>query len=249
MMQYIWNTIYPPFACVFLLWLGTFAMSRKHTRELNLIWYLNSLFFLVFYVLSLVAERKNTQLTAICGSYQTVCDDAYGALTNIQDEVVLIATFSAIAVIPQILGYLLSGLSGVASSPKFLGHVRSVAVWSWIKFLAALSGIQTGQLFAKMTAGRQVSYSEFLDGFALIALAFMVAGFYCGIDDEEPGWFRRRFSFLVRNIHSFCTRSIPPIEEVKATPYLIEVHVNLPELSQLAKLKDSVSVQAHLNAR
>jgi len=64
-MQYIWNTIYPPFACVFLLWLGTFAMSRKHTRELNLIWYLNSLFFLVFYVLSLVAERKNTQLTAI----------------------------------------------------------------------------------------------------------------------------------------------------------------------------------------
>jgi hypothetical protein len=233
------------FTAVPLLLTGPVLLTEsKHAAELNLIWYINSLFFLVFYVLSVAAGTKGIELTAFCGPYQSFCDRGYKALTDVGEEVALVFVVSALVVVPQAISYFLSGLTGAALTPKFIGLVRAFAVWSLIKFLAALGGIKTAEALAQMTLSKPTSVADLFTGPITTGLALSYAGFYCWHQNRRRGYIRKPIRMLTRKLQRVATRNLPK-ERSRTRLHLVEVHINLPELSQLGDLTDRVRVVTH----
>ena len=123
---------YASWGAIFIVFSIGHLSTKGHHREIYLIWYINSLFFTLFYGLGIIAEQKNVRLTEVCGTYQENCKAVYEYLTNVQDELTLIAVVSALAIGPQLLTYILSALSGSASTPRFVSQIAKIAAWSFV---------------------------------------------------------------------------------------------------------------------
>ena len=186
--------------------------TKGHHREIYLIWYINSLFFTLFYGLGIIAEQKNVRLTEVCGTYQENCKAVYEYLTNVQGELSLIAVVSALAIGPQLLTYILSGLSGSASTPRFVSQIAKIAAWSFVKFAAGLGGILIAEPMAKLTVGKPVAFHDFIAGWRYTCLSFLYAWLYITtverlpvyLLDELRGWPLR----ILLIFHRFFTRYI-----------------------------------------
>jgi hypothetical protein len=187
--------------------------SWRYDREIYLIWYIESFFFLLFYGMGVVAEKRDAHLTDVCGAYEQTCKSIYEYLTNVDDEIRLILIVAALAIGPQVLTYFLSGLSGSASAPKFVSQVAKLANWSFIKFMAGLGGILIAAPIAKLTVGKSVTFYDFLLGLRVSTFAFAYATAYILCSNEVPNFFKRHaesnrgpFGVLVM-IHKFFTRN------------------------------------------
>jgi multisubunit Na+/H+ antiporter MnhC subunit len=200
--------------CVYLFFLisSLYVLKDEHSRQIYAIWYINSFFFLLFLGMGVVAEKRNIHLVEVCGSYKDTCEMLYEYLTNTDDEIAVVLILTALAIGPQVLTYILSGLSGSASPPKFVGTVAKLALWSFVKFIAGFGGIITAEPFAKLAAGKPASPINFVAGFAITSLAFSYAAGYVQITEKFPRFLRKRFGDpdslkqpLV-TIHKFFTR-------------------------------------------
>ena len=119
-----------------------FELRRRHSSGVYAIWYIFSFFLLLFFALYYYAERERTELTHLLGpSWVSTLEFVHHMLTDVEGEVQLVVAVLYLAVAPQLLTYLLSGISGSATPPVFVRQTASIAVWSVIKFLAGLGGI------------------------------------------------------------------------------------------------------------
>jgi hypothetical protein len=186
-------------------------LRKNHAAEIYVIWYINSFCFVVFFVLGLIAW--NGPPLQACGTLEHVCKDIYDFLTNAKSEFLLVGTLTALAILPQMLAYLLSGLSGTATVPKFVRQVHNVAVWSLIKFEAGFGGVITGEFFATLLKAsifqhQWPTFIQFYIGFLTTTLAFVMAALHVSLMEEFPGW-RERHSKLLEPLlalHRFLTR-------------------------------------------
>ena len=190
-------------------------LRKQHAGELYLIWYFNSFFFLLFFVLEIVAARNNAHLTAVCGTaYLGTCQSIYDYLTNAKDELILIGAIVGIFVGPQLLTYVLAGISGAAIAPKFVWHIEQFVVWSLIKFIAALAGIRSATPIARLVTHQPVEITDFLPGLVFIAAAFGWAGVHFDLHEQreafsrqltgrKPGWHIRQAA----RIYDYFTRN------------------------------------------
>ena len=189
-------------------------LRKQHARELYLIWYINSFFFLLFFALEIVAIKNNTRLAAVCAPYEATCAGIVDYLTNARDEMILIGAIVGVFVGPQLLTYVLAGMSGAAIAPKFVWHIEQFVVWSLIKFIAALAGIRSATPFARLVTHQPVEIGDFLPGLIFIAAAFGWAGVHFDLHTQreafsrqltgkKPGWHIRQ---AVR-IHNYFTRN------------------------------------------
>ena len=187
-------------------------MKERYAANIHLIWYINSFFFVLFLGLGIAAEKNNTTLFEICGSYDANCKAAFEMLTNFRDEVYLIVAVTGLAIVPQWLAYTLSGFSGVAAYPKFIRQTQAIAVWSLVKFMAGLGGIICAGVVAKMVAGKQLitlkGLEEFAFGFFYTVCAFVYAAFYVYLMTDDRDW-RPFVKRAVTWIYKFSTRHIP----------------------------------------
>ena len=178
-------------------------LRKQHARELYLIWYINSFFFLLFFALEIVAIKNNTRLAAVCGHYEATCAGIVDYLTNARDEMILIGAIVGVFVGPQLLTYVLAGMSGAAIAPKFVWHIEQFVVWSLIKFIAALAGIRSATPFARLVTHQPVEIGDFLPGLIFIAAAFGWAGVHFDLHTQreafsrqltgkKPGWHVRQ---------------------------------------------------------
>jgi hypothetical protein len=194
-------------ACIYNL------RRNGYAHEIYLIWYINSFFFVLFYGMGIIAGQNNVGLMEVCGAtYQSSCQSIYNYLTNVEDEVRLIAAVTALALGPQFLTYILSGLFGCASPPRFVSQTAKVAIWSFVKFAAGLGGILTAQPLANLTFGKPFVVHELLVGFRYTVLAFVYASFYVSMSEALPTYFYREFGGLLpramSKIHQFFTRNV-----------------------------------------
>jgi hypothetical protein len=194
-----------------------YAASRlrtQHAGELYLIWYINSLFFLLFFALEIVAAKNNARLTEVCATYEGTCAAVYDYLTNAREELILIGAIVGVFVGPQLLTYVLAGISGAAIAPKFVWQIEQFVIWSLIKFIAALAGIRSATPFAKLVTHQPVEIIDFLPGLIFIAAAFGWAGIHFDLHKQreafsrqltgrKPGWHIRQ---AVR-VHGYFTRN------------------------------------------
>ncbi|MBR1086595.1 hypothetical protein JQ621_03810 [Bradyrhizobium manausense] len=208
-----WNLIYVTGAAI-VAFLTASRLRKQHASELYLIWYINSLFFLLFLALEIVAAKNNARLHAVCTPYEATCAAVVDYLTNAKNELILIGAIVGVFIGPQLLTYLLAGISGAAIAPKFVWHIEQFVVWSLIKFIAALAGIRSATPFAKLLTHQAVEIVEFLPGLILIATAFGWAGVHFDLHAQRDAVSRQlvgpKPSWPIRQavrLHNYFTRN------------------------------------------
>ena len=113
-----------------LIW----ALRKSHAAEIYIIW----LFFTFFLVLFYLLDSFPLNLPAI-----GIVSDIYDTLDDADFEAKLVFVAFVLLIVPQVLTYFLSGLSGSASRPMLVSDITNAGLWSLVKFLAAFSGIVT----------------------------------------------------------------------------------------------------------
>jgi hypothetical protein len=199
-----------------ILFVANSEMRKNYPHEIYVIWYIFSLFFLIFFALYVVAEKKGQRITEVLGpSFVETLQAIHDTLTNVQDELLLVGTIVYLGIAPQLLTYVLSGLSGSATAPIYVRQIGLVAVWSVIKFLAGLGGILLAQPATKLAMGASVPPGDFLQGMVAVGFAFAIAVIQHAYFDrgfEIPIGFGLRVGFHVPwliKIHEWLTRHRP----------------------------------------
>jgi len=192
------------------------ALRKECPQQIYVIWYITSFFFLLFLGLEITAEKHQMHLVQVCGSYEETCKFLYGYLTNLDDELTVLGIVTALAIGPQLMTYVLSGISGAANAPKFVWQIEQAVVWSFIKFAAGLGGIRMASPFAKLAMSNTVELPEFSKASTFIIMAFSYATaqhvvhllwqmFSRQIEGtEKANWLTRQ---LLR-LHKFATRNV-----------------------------------------
>lgn len=163
---------------VLLLFLGAaiFELRRDYPHEIYGIWYIFFLFFLLFGALYFIAEKENTEVVEALGpSFVAALSAVHHMLTDLQGELLLVAAIVYVGILPQLLTYLFSGLSGSASAPIFVRQIGLIAIWSLIKFMAGLGGILLAQWVAKLYWDKPAPLTELNKAVVFVAFAFATA--------------------------------------------------------------------------
>ena len=154
------------FLVLWLIGVATVFLREEHATKIYVVWYCFSLSFVAFSVLGINARIKDVAIEDIFGQFASV----YEWLTGFGAEVVTVAVFLALVVLPQWLAYVFSGLSGCATRPMFISQATDVAMWSLIKTVAAISGITlAGFVWAKGW-----DPSQLIQALAFLFLSFLL---------------------------------------------------------------------------
>lgn len=159
-------------------------------------------------------------------------------LTDTKAELGLVATILLATIVPQLMNYILAGLSGCAATPKYVWQFEKIAIWSLIKFLAAFGGVFIADALGVYAIGdvlyeddgRDVIVRQFLRyfgyfvwGMGAVAAAFFLAGVQVWILEAAQSlgkaWQEQKSSWPYR-LHRRFTKNVPreaiePAEEVK----------------------------------
>lgn len=118
-------------------------VARKHPRDVRVVWYLFALAATISLVLACWAHSYGAIDSA--GNFQgrtgSVLSFLLKASLDLQSSIVLCLAIVAVVLVPQIVSYVLSGLSGCAAAPIFIGGTVSFFAWGLIKSLAVASGV------------------------------------------------------------------------------------------------------------
>jgi hypothetical protein len=204
--------------CLFVVYGTTIVLRKNHAREIYLIWYYNSFFFLIFFSMGVIAELKGTQPAEVCKPYEAICKSLHSMLTDVADEFILLGVLVGLSIGPQLLTYFLSGVSGTASAPKYMRQIQTIAVWSLVKFFAGFGGILTAHPLAKFATRRPLAPNDVEDlnvGLFITVLAFTWAAGYVLITENLPALLRWCFTHFrpsrtpyraLIQLHRFFTR-------------------------------------------
>ena len=92
-----------------LIWSSIDELRREHHREIYAIWYVFSLFFLIFLPLYYFSVKHDTDVTAVLGpSKVAILQTIYDYLTDVKSELILVAAIVVIGIGPQLLAYFLA---------------------------------------------------------------------------------------------------------------------------------------------
>ena len=184
---------------------ANWLMRKEHPGEIYIIWYIFSFSFLLFLGLEIAAEANNYRLTQMCGSYEGTCKAIYGSLKSAEDEFYLLGIVTGLVLGPQLLTYILSGIFGAASTPKFVWVIKQFIIWSYIKFNACLSGIQAASAFSKLITHRTAEWDGFGLSLLWLTMAFSYAAIACA--ERAPSTAVEKWAFRqLFRLHKFFTR-------------------------------------------
>jgi hypothetical protein len=118
-------------------------LSRKHPSDVRVVWYLFALaatvsFFLAHWANGYGAIDNTGNFHGRAGS---VLNFLLKASLDLQASIDFCLAIVAIVLIPQAVSYVLSGLSGSAAAPIFVGGSVTFFAWGLIKSLAVASGV------------------------------------------------------------------------------------------------------------
>jgi hypothetical protein len=192
-----------------------FALRKNHVHEIYVIWLFFSFFFVLFFFLHVLAAESHVELEGVFGpSEKATFTAVLGYLRDGEAEIKMVLAIVGLVVLPQWMTYILSGLSGAASPPLFVSQITSLAIWSLVKFSAALAGILMAELTAMWWTVdpefEKLGVDEVLEK-SLPAVGLLSAAFFLTWIHSAG---RRSIDFLyklnafsgLRHIHRFFTR-------------------------------------------
>lgn len=164
------------FVIVMVLWGSIAGLRHEHAGEIYLIWYLFSLFFCIFLLLHLVAVGSGVDLALALGpQWEAPLRFVYDCLTDLAGELAIVGSLLAVSIGPQLMAYILSGVSGSARPPQFVREITHYAILSLVKFLAVWSSIILSDVAARLLLGQPGDVTLVIQGLGLVTTAFAVA--------------------------------------------------------------------------
>ena len=207
--------------------------KEKHTAEINVIWYTFSLVFVIFWSLWAAVDLKIIEpvwspFSAADGAIRQHAEPwtkqyfyelATDILLDWRGELLLVSSVLFIAIVPQLLTYILSGLSGCASIPKGVLLFEWIAIWSLIKFLAALGGFLAPTAFGIGFSNYHgdmllINIITSLKGLTAVAAAFALAVLQEVYFEKFSRYLKQAVSrnpeWWPSKIYGFFTRKLKP---------------------------------------
>lgn len=195
------------FIAPILLPLSIWKLRRTHAHHIYVIWLFFSFFFVLFVFLFVAAAHNNVQLEGVFGEEaKKVFIVALNWLRDGEGEIKLVLVMLGLVVLPQWLTYVLSGLSGSASPPVFVSQVTELAIWSLVKFSAALAGIVLAEPIVKIVRGGSFESFLILEAAALLGGAFFLVWMNSVARYGMERLYRRRAFRPLRPLHKFFIR-------------------------------------------
>ena len=206
--------------CISAFWVVVYyvnsVLSHKYGSDIRLVWYFFSLSLVTTFIIACWATDKG----AI--SYDGKFNGSQGAslkkllevMLDINFDLKIIYTIILLIVLPQLFSYILSGLFGCASAPRFikgsfnilvLGVVKTFSVTSGIVISLFLFGWWKGWVALSLTKALVILFTPM----TMIALSFVVLLEYRAAEVLADD-FKRRYPHLQKRlvaIHMLATRS------------------------------------------
>jgi hypothetical protein len=166
------------------LWLSSRSVRRDHPHHVHTLWYVFSLTLcavsvLFFYIYENARSIRSTPLSGLPGRVAVML---MNASMDVREELYILATFSALLILPQILSYLISGIFGCGSPPVLVSTISRIVTWSLIKFFCVLSGILAAQSIFALYGNPYLSPKDapikLVEALLMIALSFLIMALY-----------------------------------------------------------------------
>ena len=186
-------------------------LRKDHPHQIYIIWYAFSFFFVLFFFLFLAAGLNHVRLEEIFGeSRKETVALVLHYLQDAEAEIKMVLAVVGLVILPQWLTYFLSGLSGSASPPVFISQITEFAIWSLVKFSAALAGFVLAGPAAKWfvdldSIGNFDIFTE-VSGIALLGLGFFLVWMNTGTRRIIDFLHRQKVLSSLRRIDEFFTR-------------------------------------------
>src|ERR1700732_3960548 len=139
--------------------------------ELNVTWFAFSFALLIWWALQFILGSGTIEPS----KEKLYLEITRSGLTDPIEELWLVGAVIFVAIVPQLLTYILSGLAGTASTPKLVWQFEKIAIWSLIKFLAVAGGITVAEAFLSDYEEMHDHLVSGLRGLTALGLAFTVA--------------------------------------------------------------------------
>jgi hypothetical protein len=190
--------------------LSIYFLRKENSTKIYLIWYLFSLsLFIAFSVFAYANLAGVMSIEDMFGrKLSRIIFSIYAYSLDFGEELKLIAFVVLLVCVPQLLAYVLSGISGSSSSLVFVSRISQVAIWSMIKFLAVCSGLFLASPLSDILTGElNTNYLYIVNSLINIASAFgLMAGYLRGLPLLSRAVEVESFRFISR-IHAYCTRN------------------------------------------
>lgn len=163
-------------------------LSSKHPGDVRVVWYLFSLAIVISFLLAMWARHIGAidDAGGFHGTAGQVISHLLKLALDIKSSLLLGLGIMVLVFAPQVLSYLLSGLTGCAASPIFLGGTLRFVTWGFVKTFAVASGVIINvSLCAQLDSWGDWSitqtFSSLLLSAMLIADAFVILYVYRGM--------------------------------------------------------------------
>lgn len=115
-----------PVSLIVFIW----ELRKTHPHQIYVIWYIFSFFFLLFLPIFELESIRPPDNPIFGKENQELARAVVEYLDDADAELKLVVAVVGLAIVPQWLTYVLSGLSGSASEPRFVKQITNLAIWS-----------------------------------------------------------------------------------------------------------------------
>lgn len=206
------------FTFIFFIGYANNSLKKSHGRDIRIVWYFFSLSTVVTFLVAIWAIKEGAINTDgnFQGSYGPTLQALLSFMLDLKTDFFILGTIVSIIIIPQLITYLLSGISGSASSPLFIDSSKDIFVWGAIKSFAICAGIIFTLSIFSFAEG-WMDLNKFLESIIFVTLALLMFSFltllpYRDTDKVIDDLEKLTPNFIVlrlQSIHKFCTRNNP----------------------------------------
>lgn len=128
--------------CFFISWYSIRQLRKDHGGDVRVVWYLFSLTFVITYgIASWAVSNEVLNEHRFEGELGAHLEQLLKAMLNLEASLIFVLAIAGLIVLPQLISYFLSGLSGCAGTPFLIEGSLSFLVWGLVKSFAVCGGI------------------------------------------------------------------------------------------------------------
>jgi hypothetical protein len=201
-------------------------LRKNHAQHIYLVWYLFSFSFVVLCSLITYSNvMEPNPISHSCNSFGLayselpaikLVESISAYVTDLRGELLIISIVVGLVAVPQLLAYILSGISGSATTPIFVSKITQFAIWSLIKFLAVFSGLLMAYPVVELIIHTSCSFAVQFDygyDFSIFVLSIINFSFSFGLMliyfkglSLLDYLYRNDAFYIVRRMHEYFTR-------------------------------------------
>lgn len=168
------------FLCCSFIYYACSVLRNEHAVDIQVVWYFYS-FTLVLssligiWAVNVEAINNKGEFVGESGEY---INTLITASLDVNLSFAIIFCIFAIIILPQLLSYMLCGLFGVSSTPKYTSESINILMWGIIKTFVIVSGVTTTiPIFGAIFSWDSFKFNNIV-GWLLLSIAFCLYSFF-----------------------------------------------------------------------